>query len=471
MENRTHWTGTPAQLPFVLAGIALACRGEVLDIPTSYGRGADAGVATSAVSGYSEFANYGGAASLVFAHSSYRASYLRFDLSQVRGRRILDAGLFATVTTEVAGNPTEYVFGLNDGLQDGTDLNGWGKYGEGWPEDKLCWTNAPALSSNNTSFAIGPNVGEVTRLAIRRNGSGSTITPLAILDETILLAAGPNLVGFLNADTDGQATFIVVPGISGSSNRIYLKSKEHADGQPPLLRVVTEDSVVRTLRVADGAGADAHITELTETNTTYGASTSLRIGKVSSVNYNGKALVRFDLSGMVRPFRHARLDVTVNGGKNGMAVEWYGLNDASAAGSGYLGEDWSEGALCWSNAPGGNTISNAVSVGTGTSNGGQLRKLLVHNVNRGSGLGTGESTDLDYVTVGSTFTAIQNDALLEFLNDDGNDLVTFVCRAANDGLGGGQTSLLLASKEDATYPSARLVLVDSRPVGTLLSIR
>lgn len=442
-------------------------QGKIIDIPTSFGRGADASVEISGTSPNYSYPKHGADTTLNFAHSLNRASYIRFDLAKLGGAKILDARIYSTVATEVAGNPLQTIYGLNDGLQDGSVVNGWAKYGESWPEDNICWTNAPAASTNNVSFSVGTEVGQVTKLGMARYASfDSSVTKLVSVDDTYVVASGTNLVNFLNADTDGLVTFIVVQGPSGSSNRTYWKSKEHADGKPPFLRIVTDDSRLINIPTSLGVGADTQITELTATNVNYGAASYSIVGKVGNfVTMNGKNYLRFDLSNVVRPILYAKLNMTVVGGKNNMSVEWMGLNDGSQPGGGYLGEDWSESAITWMNAPGGNVISNRVSFGTGTMNGGEMVSLCLRNINRGT------QPDIDFVAMGDTFTAIENDKLVDFLNADTNDRVTLACRYILDGLSGGQTSIQFSTKENATYPAPVLTLVDSRTMATLIVVR
>ena len=438
--------------------------GNVLDLPTSYGRGADAGVNILETSPNYSYANYGSDTNLTFGHTTKRASYLRFDLSKLAGAQVIDARLYATVTTEVAGNPLQTIFGLNDGLQAGTIVNGWGKYGEDWPENKICWTNAPALGADNSTLVLGAGVGEVSKIGLARYVSSGT--PLVAVDDTYVVASGTNLVNFLQADTDGLVTFIVVPGSSGTSNRTQWKTKEHLDNKPPFLRIVTADSKVVNLPTSLGSGADAQITELTATNVNYGAAAYSIVGKNNAnLSMNGKMYLRFDLSSVVRPVRYAKLNLTVAGGANGMTVEWLGLNNGAQAGGGYLGENWSESTLTWMNAPGGNSISNVVTFGTGIANGGEFVSLCLRNINRLI------ATDPDYVANGDTFTAIEDDKLVAFLNADTNNLVTLVCRNALDGLAGGQTRIQFATKESTSYSPAVLSLIDSRPFSTLVIVK
>ena len=441
--------------------------GKVVDIPTSYGRGADARVYLTGTPPNYSSVNHGADTDLDFNHTLYGASYVRFDLSKLAGARVLDARLYATVDKEISGGPVQTLYGLNDGLQAGSVINGWEKYGEDWPENKICWTNAPALSTNNVSFSIGSGVGEVSKITMARYVSfDSSGTKLVAVGDTYVVASGTNLVNFLKADTDGLVTFIVVQGPSGTSNRTSWKTKEHADNKPPFLRIVTDDSRFINIPTSLGVGADAQITELTETNVNYGAQGYSVVGKVGNiVSMNGKNYLRFDLKGVVRPILYAKLNMTVVGGKNNMSVEWMGLNNGSQAGGGYLGENWSESAITWINAPGGNVIGNSVTFGTGTTNGGEMASLCLRNINRGT------QTDIDFVAMGDTFAAIENDKLVDFLNADTNDSVTLVCRYILDGLSGGQTYIQFATKENATYPAPMLTLVDSRTMAMLIVVR
>jgi hypothetical protein len=234
--------------------------------------------------------------------------------------------------------------------------------------------------------------------------------------------------------------------------------------------VENEDGVVvagEVQRVARSQRADRRVELQTPVVGSYSpVDVDSIVGKVGNiVTMNGKNYLRFDLSNVVRPILYAKLNMTVVGGKNNMSVEWMGLNDGSQPGGGYLGEDWSESAITWMNAPGGNVISNRVSFGTGTMNGGEMVSLCLRNINRGT------QPDIDFVAMGDTFTAIENDKLVDFLNADTNDRVTLACRYILDGLSGGQTSIQFSTKENATYPAPVLTLVDSRTMATLIVVR
>lgn len=438
--------------------------GRIIDIPTSYGGGADAYVEIAGTSPNFTYPTHGIDTSLNFNHTANRASYIRFDLSKLGRAKVLDARLYATVMTEVAGYPVQTIYGLNDGLQAGSVVNGWAKYGETWPENKICWTNAPAAGTNNLSFIVGTETGQVSKIGLARYVSfDSSGTKLVAVDDTYVVASGTNLVNFLDADTDGLVTFIVVQGSSGTSNRTQWKTKEHPDNKPPFLRIVTQDTRIVNIPISRGVGADAQISELTATNVNYGAAGYSVVGKVGdSLSMNGKTYLRFDLRNLVRPIRYAKLNMTVVGGKNNMSVEWMGLNNGSQAGGGYLGENWSESSITWNNAPGVNVLANGVTFGTSTTNGGAFVSLCLRGINRQT------QSDLDYVAIGDTFTAIENDKLVDFLNADTNDMVTLACRYILDGLSGGQTYMQFATKENATYPAPVLSLVDSRVAAMLI---
>ena len=192
------------------------------------------------------------------------------------------------------------------------------------------------------------------------------------------------------------------------------------------------------ITTAHGNGADAYIDG---TSANYGGATILA-AKPSS---NRKAYIRFDISGIQKPLKYAAFELTVET----MATRtpsFYGLNDASTAGSGHLGENWSESLINWTSAPA-HTNAYVPAVGAGTTDGGQCQILgLVEYT-----IGLSDSNGVSRVVLANT-------ELLDFLNADSDGLVTIIIAYPSTS---GSTQINWMSKEHAANTPPRLLLGDA----------
>jgi len=157
------------------------------------------------------------------AEKNQRKGYLTFDLSLVRSE-VRDAELLLDFESSGLGFSTLVpdskfaVYGLTDESLDG------------WDEAALTWDNAPA----NTPGAglEEPKVRRLLEFGIERGSSGRLVT-----------VGGSALADFLNQDTNGLATFIIVrlTGESETAGLVHaFASKENSSARPPTLRLKTQ---------------------------------------------------------------------------------------------------------------------------------------------------------------------------------------------------------------------------------------
>ncbi|MBY0523023.1 MAG: DNRLRE domain-containing protein [Gemmataceae bacterium] len=151
-----------------------------------------------------------------------RKAYIGMDLAPVAGMRVIDAQLTLTYTPTGMGfasevpNATFVVYGLTDETLDD------------WEERGLRWNNAPANQPGGSS--LDPN--KVVLLGKFEIVQGALEGTRSI--------SGPALTEFLNRDTNGLATFIVVRETRGSgrSDLVHgFASKQHPRLPPPTLKV------------------------------------------------------------------------------------------------------------------------------------------------------------------------------------------------------------------------------------------
>ncbi|MFV1994886.1 MAG: DNRLRE domain-containing protein, partial [Verrucomicrobiales bacterium] len=203
---------------------ALAREGWVV-IPTSSGRGKD-----SFVRQEGKRLPHGVEPLVMVKHSTVaegnqRKGYFGFDLSSLpAGARIEEAEFVLEVERSGLGfavmvpDSRFTVYGLTD--EDG-DL---------WEEQALFWNNAPA--NTETGNTLDPD--KVTKLGSFqiRKGAGSGRRSIG----------GEELVAFLNSDTNGLATLIVVRETDESDSMGLVHafaSREHPHAMPPSLRLRT----------------------------------------------------------------------------------------------------------------------------------------------------------------------------------------------------------------------------------------
>ena len=155
-----------------------------------------------------------------------RKGYAGFDLASLAGRRVVDAQLTLTLAPTGMGFASEVpdttftVYGLTEESLDG------------WNEKGLTWENAPANVTVNGS-ALDPE--RVVNL-------GSFSVAQGVFSGTRSVS-GPGIAAFLNRDTNGLATFIVVRNTvgSGRSDLVHgFANKRHPTLPPPTLKLTVK---------------------------------------------------------------------------------------------------------------------------------------------------------------------------------------------------------------------------------------
>ena len=165
--------------------------------------------------------NYGTGGSVTLKNTggnSYdRKGYIRFDIAGT----IAEASLDLTVSTnnEGGGGTTPQTFTIEVyGLAESLDHT--------WTENDITWNNAPGNDISSSNFTA-----DATLL-------GSFIVePMPV--GNIVSFSDPNLVDFINSDTDNQITLLLrrTVGTSGSHNLVFA-SKENTNYSPPTLNTV-----------------------------------------------------------------------------------------------------------------------------------------------------------------------------------------------------------------------------------------
>ncbi|HCO95293.1 MAG TPA: hypothetical protein DIU00_15315, partial [Phycisphaerales bacterium] len=165
--------------------------------------------------------NYGSNSNVTIKNAngnSYdRKGYIRFDVSGT----IMDASLDLTVSTnnEGGGGTTPQTFTVEVyGLAESLDHT--------WIENDIAWNNAPGNDTSSSNFTE-----EATLL-------GSFIVePIPV--GNVVSFRDPNLVDFINSDTDNQITLLLrrTAGTSSSHN-VAFAAKEHTSYSAPTLNTI-----------------------------------------------------------------------------------------------------------------------------------------------------------------------------------------------------------------------------------------
>jgi hypothetical protein len=151
-----------------------------------------------------------------------RKAYLGMDLTPVAGLKVAEARLSLTFAPTGMGYASEVpdatfaLYGLTDESLDG------------WDEGTIRWQNAPANR---------PGGAELDETRVVRLGTFEIVQGELGGTRSI---EGPALVDFLNRDTNGLATFILVRETRGSgrSDLVHgFASRRHPDLPPPTLRL------------------------------------------------------------------------------------------------------------------------------------------------------------------------------------------------------------------------------------------
>jgi len=214
---------------FVVGGLSLISSAQAGEATAdTYVRGAENGDT-----------NYGSGSNVTLKNSggnSYdRKGYIRFDVSGT----IMDASLDMTVTTnnEGGGGTTPQTFTIEVyGLSESLDHT--------WVENEITWNNAPGNDRSSSDFTD-----DATLL-------GSFIVEPVPVGNPVSFS-DPNLVNFINSDTDNQVTLLLrrTAGTSSSHN-IAFASKEHASYSGPTLNTIAATRAFNP-EPADGAFLEA----------------------------------------------------------------------------------------------------------------------------------------------------------------------------------------------------------------------
>jgi ferric-dicitrate binding protein FerR (iron transport regulator) len=216
-EQPTTETEAETAVPDDLGG-----RGRVVQISTALGRGKDAFIQPKYPSEHhSEIL-------LLVKYSASpkpdyeRKAYIGMDLAPIAGMNVVEARLSLTFAPTGMGYAAEVpdatfaVYGLTDESLDD------------WHETAIRWNNAPANLPGGASLDLE----KVTLLGTFEIVQGELSGTRSI--------EGPALADFLNRDTNGVATFMVVRQTQGSgrSDLVHgFANKKHPDLPPPTLRL------------------------------------------------------------------------------------------------------------------------------------------------------------------------------------------------------------------------------------------
>ncbi|MEX2187993.1 MAG: DNRLRE domain-containing protein [Pirellulales bacterium] len=212
-----------------------------------------------------------------------------------------------------------------------------------------------------------------------------------------------------------------------------------------------QQTVVSTL---DGRGADATVRGFgsqDRSDLNFGDDPSLyaRWNPGTSEPHNDKSWFRLDLSGISRPITAAQLEIYWDRDADFTGTyDFYGLNELAdygintRTGQQRLGEDWSESAITWNNAPG------------------NPSSLTDNSIQSAAYLFTLSNPDAPATL--SSILGASSQRLIDFLNSDTNDLVTFIVRKPI-----AQTFLGDFASKETIHPNAhppRLVIDDGAPL-------
>jgi len=159
-----------------------------------------------------------------------RKSYVAFDIGRFADREILDAEFVLHLEPSELGFASlvpdaEFtVYGLTDETQDE------------WSEEELAWRNAPAHDNAPEHHTV-PVAAATRALGTFTVPQGSTRGSFSI--------RGAELVHFLDADTNGIITLIIIRKTDESSRNGLVHAfatKENARNAPPILRLKTDAS-------------------------------------------------------------------------------------------------------------------------------------------------------------------------------------------------------------------------------------
>lgn len=164
--------------------------------------------ADSYVDGANTTTNYGTNVQLIPENkggTTIRKAYLRFDVNDCVPVSAATLRLISSSTG--TGTHTFTVYGLTNGLAGDAPV--------GWTEGGINWTNAPANTTGNGFTADAVNLGSFTTDGTTANGTPVNFSSAA-------------LNAFLNADTNGKVTLMIVRSAStGYTSNTRFHSKEN----------------------------------------------------------------------------------------------------------------------------------------------------------------------------------------------------------------------------------------------------
>jgi hypothetical protein len=223
--------GIPMKQHFLLGAAALLCtiatsQAAPTNLSTSVGKGAD----TSVRGGSYTTRNFGSLNLLKVCNlpdlEHARKAYLRFDLSSLPSK-IKDAksAAFNLVIAPAEGkSPADKVWTFQvSGLKDGDA-------GEDWAEGAVSWDNAPASDPKSASALTDAATPLGTFTITGKGEEGKTVS-----------FSSPELLKFLQADSNGEATLIItrveVGDFAGNNVVHEFASKENGGLAAPGLNV------------------------------------------------------------------------------------------------------------------------------------------------------------------------------------------------------------------------------------------
>jgi len=330
-----------------------------------------------------------------------RKGYIRFDTSAINFT-VGSASLDLVVSHEDLDPPnktTIHVYGITDQSLDLDTLDG-----------STTWANAPA---NDTSSAYAADLNEAALL-------GNFEVTNADVAGTTISFGNRALRDFLNADTNGLVTLILGRNGGNNSANLLFAGDTHGSYAAPTLRASAAVDRVNN-RTTDGTGGVSGQMDYDDGGGFGGVTWHVKNNGLPN-GFTRKGYIRFDTSDLDFEARNASLelvldDVTITSAR---AVNVYGITNQS------LDAVALTNGLPWADAPANNTGSAYAA-------------------------DSSEATLLGSITVrttdGELTKSFRNQALIDFINADTNDLVTFILgRPAYD-----PANTLLAGDTHGTY--------------------
>lgn len=281
--------------------------------------------------------------------------YIKFQMPDQSWGYVASATFKITRTAQVA--MWNYNYNLY-GLKNSAAANNWqdlspGIY-TGAPSGGLTWNNAPANNTSSASLFTSDATGILGSFLSTGSAHGGTS------GETYTISTS-DLADFINTDTDGLVTLMLVRDIADISDYFdYFASRENMNyAVPQLVLTYSSPSLLTT---TDGADADIRNDSSADANYAKGDRTYL-LSRYNWSNQVAKAYVKFTLprefntsaaSALAAAFYITCTQVTGNNWF--VPYDLYGLNDSVS------GNDWQDltpgmyygapaGGLTWTNAP------------------------------------------------------------------------------------------------------------------------